>query len=389
MSGDHLPGQHMFQARLIADANDTNGRLSPDLDLIPQIGRTIVPTGWMPWLLRDAGLERLMPYVDWPTLHQKGPAWLRIRGTAQASIDALEWIGWNVSFEYGAGGTRLYDHYQIHLDRVPWRAELERLIAVEMLAKSTDSKFFRLVSGYDVRPVRGGHSRFGRSIFGRHSGVDVRPDWPRLSFKVHGVMHWPSSTKAHTSETLTVLTYAVRRGDIVHGRSRFARRATRGPIFGIQLSESTKGTAGVGHRAVEMLRPLAGIVGGRSIHGRRQAVFIGMRKVLGQHARFGHTKIGSLWRLATVEQLLAVREPISIAGMAGLVPSAASFEALTDVAQVERGDGLVLISDAPDGEPMIAAFANLSNAPWSGLPWGDDGWGTSPRVLATDELVET
>lgn len=375
--------------RLIAEANDTYGRHAASFEIVAQIGRTVTPADWMPWLLRDAGLQPLMPYVEWSTLWAEGRAWLRIRGTAEASVQALGWIGWGVEFEYGSGGTDLYDHYQLHLDRVPWRHELEQLIAVELLAKSTDSKFFRLVSGYDVRPVRGGHSRFGRSIFGRHSGVDVRPDWPRLSFKVHGVMHWPSSTKAHTSETLTIMTYAVRRGDIVHGRSRFTRRATRGPVFSLQLSESTKGTAGVNHRAIEMLRPLAGVVGGRSIHGRRQSVFVGMRKVLGQHARFGNTKIGMLWRLATVEQLLAVPEPIRLDAIAGTVPTSQAFEALTDLAHVERGDRFTLVDDAPDGDPRIAAFADLSNAPWSGLPWGDDPWGTSPRAFATDETTET
>lgn len=388
MTSRLTPGATGYFGRAVADANDTHGRYAQDIDLIPQLGRTAILPGWLPWLLRNEGLEPLMPYVDWAVLWAKGPAWLRTRGTAEASIEALGWIGWTIDFEYGAAGTQLYDHYQIHLDRVPWRSDLERLIPVERFAKSEDSKFFRLVSGYDVRPVRGGRSLMARSIFGRHSGIDVRPDWPRLSFKVHGTMHWPSSSGAHSAETLTVLTYVLRRGDIVFGRSRITRRATRGPIFGLQLSESTVATGSANHRASESIRPLAGIVGGRSILGRHHAVFVGMRKVLGQHAVLGRTRIGSLWRLATIEQLLAVPEPIRLDGLAEAAPAIFAHDALTDRATVSRG-GSVTASDVPDGVSMIAAVANLLNAPWSGLPWGDEPWGQSPRVLATDETVET
>lgn len=389
MTSRLTPGPTGYFGRAIADANDTYGRHAADLDVVPHIGRTTIPAGWLPWLLRNEGLEPLMPHVDWQTLWEEGRAWLRIRGTAHASVQALGWIGWGVEFEYGAGGTDLYDHYQLHLDHVPWREELGRLVAVEMLAKSTDSKFFRLVSGYDVRPVRGGRSLFARSIFGRHSGVDIRPDWPRLSFKVHVTLHVPSTSKAHTAETLTVSTYATRRGDIIFGRSQFGSKATRGPIFGLQLSESTKATIGVSHRAAETFRPVAGLVGGRSIIGRRQSVHIALRKVPGQHAIFGRTRIGTLWRLATVEQLLAVPEPIQLVAMGQIVPTAHTSETLTDHAHVVRGDRLAVISDKPDAVPMLSAIANLSNAPWSGLPWGDEPWGASPRALATDTITET
>ena len=390
MTSRLTPGPTGYFGRAIADAHDTHGRYATNLDVIPQLGRNVVPPDWLPWLLRDAGLERLMPYVDWSVLWEKGRAWLPTRGTAQASIDALGWIGWTIDFEYGAAGTQLYDHYQIHLDRVPWRTELERLIPVEDFAGTEDSKFLRLISGYDVRPVRGGRSLFARSIFGRHSGVDVRPDWPRLSFKVHGVLQRTSSVQAQTAETLTVSTYATRRSDIVFGRSRFASKATRGPVFGLQLSESTKAAAGVDHRAAESLRPVAGLVGGRSIIGQRQSVFVALRKVPGQHAIFGRTRIGSLWRLPTVEQLFAVPDPIDLVAAGRVVPVAQAHEALTDHAHVARGnDGLVLIGDEPDGTPMISAVANLSNAPWSGLPWSEEPWGSSSGAFATDTITET
>lgn len=389
MTSRLTPGPTGYFGRAIADAHDTHGRYAESLDVIPQLGRNVVPPDWLPWLLRDAGLERLMPYVDWSVLWEKGRAWLPTRGTAQASIDALGWIGWSIDFEYGAAGTQLYDHYQIHLDRVPWRSELERMIPVEDFARTEDSKFLRLISGYDVRPVRGGRSLFARALFGRHSGVDVRPDWPRLSFKVHVTLHTPSTSRALTAETLTVSTYATRRGDIIFGRSRFASKATRGPVFGMQLSETTKATVGVGHRAAETLRPVAGLVAGRSIIGRRQSVHIALRKVLGQHAIWGRTRIGTLWRLATVEQLLAVPEPITLAAAGQVVPTARTSEILTDNAHVVRGDRLARISDKPDAVPMLAAIGNLSNAPWSGLPWGDEPWGESPRALATDKITET
>lgn len=371
----------------IADANDTNGRLSGSLDMIRQIGRTVVPDGWMPWLLRNAGLQALMPYVDWSTLWAKGPAWLSTRGTPQASVDALSWIGWNIRFEDGEIGSPLYDRYQIHLDRVPWRDELERLIPVERFAKSTDSQFFRLVHGYDIRAVRGGRSRFGHALFARSSGVDVRADWPRLSFRVNALMFWPASTAVMSAETLTIATWASRRGDIVYGSSLYGSRPKPGPVFAMELSDSITLTGALAdHKASDQPLPVAGVVGGRTRFASRQAVPLPVRLIAGETPALGSYRFGQRLRPAAIERVLRIPDPVSIADLVFADAQITTHDRLLDRTNVIVGPA-VQASDAPLGPAQIGTKATLENAIWSGLPWGDEPFGTAPRVQATEETT--
>lgn len=388
MTSRLTPGPTGYFGRAIADAHDTYGRHAADLEVIPRIGRTTVPSGWLPWLLRNEGLEPLMPYVDWATLWNEGRSWLRIRGTAHASVQALGWIGWGVEFEYGAGGTDLYDHYHLHLDRVPWREELERLIPVEGFAKSTDSVFFRLVHGLDARPVRGGHSRYAHSIWGNFSGVSVRPDWPLLSFQVNDDIVIRSTAKVRTDDTLTDVTFASRRGDIVSAVSRYGTRMGAGPVVGLELSDVTAVLGGARHVVSDMIRPVAGVVGGHSRHGDLQCRFIALQMVLGERPIAGRSRHAEAFVLADVQQLMKVPASIEVGAYVQAEPSVLSFDVLTDFASVQRGERLVLAADAPDGPRHLAAVADFNNAPWSALPWGDEPWGTGPRVLATDKTTE-
>lgn len=386
MSGLLVSGQPPA-TRAVAEANDSFSRLAQALDLIPQIGRTVVPDGWMPWLLRNAGLQALMPYIDWDTLWGKGPAWLTIRGTPAASVEALSWIGWDIRFEDGERGTSLYDRYHIHLDRVPWRSELERMIPVEMFAKSTDSIFFRLVHGIDIRPVRGGMSRFGGAIFGRFSGIDVRPDWPRLSFRATGVMHWPASTKVSASETLTIAAWASLRGDIVYGNSRLPSRPKLGPVFAMELSDSLTLTGPLAdHRAIEAAFPVAGVVGGRTRFAGRQAVFVPYRLISGETPRLAAYRFGQRLRPAEIERVLRIPDPIDLTALVNAGATVTLHEQLLDLAEVTVAPS-AFATDAPDGPARIGTLATLQNAPWSGLPWGDDALGNSPRVQATEETT--
>ncbi|MDG3575973.1 hypothetical protein P7F60_06230 [Rhizobium sp. YJ-22] len=386
MSGLLVSGQPPA-TRAIAEANDSFGRLAEALDLVPQIGRTVMPDGWMPWLLRNAGLQAMMPYVDWATLWDKGPAWLTLRGTPAASVEALSWVGWSIRFEDGEIGSALYDRYHIHLDRVPWRAELERLIAVELFAKSSDSIFFRLVHGYDIRPVRGGMSRFGGAIFGRFSGIDVRPDWPRLSFRATGVMHWPASTKVSAAETLTVAAWASLRGDIIYGNSRFCSRPKAGPVFAMELSDSLSLTGALAdHRAIDAALPVAGVVGGRTRFAGRQAVFVPYRLLSGETPMLASYRFGQRLRPAEIERVLRIPDPIDLAALVDAGATVDLREQLLDRAAVTVAPS-ILAADTPDGPAHVGTIATLDNAPWSGLPWGDDALGSSPRVQATEETT--
>lgn len=381
MSSKLLPPDQGFHVEAIADAHDSEGRLTPSLDLIPHVGKDLVPAGWMPWLLRNAGLERLMPFVDWDVLWSEGPAWLRLRGTPAASVIAAGWLGWNIQFEDGAAGTALYDHYHIHLPDVPDLVELKRIIGVERIAKSTDSRFFRLVHGYDIRPVRGGHTRYGRHIWARHSGVELRPDWPRLSFRLKPVLHVSVEPRAWAAETLRVDGFAPRRGHVVHARSRRPERASPGPIWSLQFSDSTKANAGAQAHSADQLRPIAGLVGGCSRIASRQAVYMAMRNIAGERPVRGAMKAGAAFRLPRTIQLMRVPDSVQLPAFGLVGATVLSRESIPvgtfagPVNPTAHADATGLMTDG--------ARATLDGAPWSGLPWGGD-WGEAPRALAHD-----
>ncbi|WP_322997516.1 hypothetical protein [Castellaniella sp.] len=382
MSSRLLPPNAQPYTRALADAHDTHGRLKAHLDLIPQIGRTQTPAEWVPWILRNRGLEPLMPHVDWQTLLDHGQAWLRIRGTPHASLQALGWIGWPVRFEGGTLGMPDYDAYHIHLDRVPWRHELERIIEVERLAKSTDSHFYRLTAGWDVRKVRPGFTRHGSHIFGADSGLRVRDDWPLLSFRVRAYMLVRCAPRAAAGDTLLISTY-VGGGHIRGGFSLLPERATRGPTWGVTISDSILATAELVVRHAETIRPLAGIVGGRSRIGARQSVFGAWRLLPGERPRPGYYRFGGAWHLPRVVRLMAVSDPeradaVSVSGshpLAAAISNAAGTRAT------------VPIETAATETVQMSDHTVLTDAGWSGLPWRDAPWGDAPATII--DILET
>lgn len=387
MSSALLPSNVGYYTRAITDANDTHGRYAAQLDDIKLIGRTKVPADWLPWLVRDAGLERLMPFVDWATLLEKGPAWLRIRGTPAATVEALGWVGWHVRFECGPAGTDLYDHYHVHLPTVPSLEEIERIVGIERVAKSTDSTFFRLVHGYDVRPVRGAMTRLAGARFARHSGVDLRPDWPRLSFRLQPVLHVNANARAIAAETLRIDTRAVRRGHVVLGRSRRPQRPTPGPVWGLQLSDSVMGRQLARVRAGSRFLPVAGLRGAVSIRGSRQALHVAMRKIAGETPRHGAARNAGVFTRPRTIQLMRVPDPISASAFAVVNPqlliAAESFPVAATVGPLNLTAHAQLVGLMAEG-----AVTDLGNAPWSGLPWAGE-WGEAPRAFAIEKQVET
>ncbi len=68
----------------------------------------------MPWLLRNAGLQALMPYVDWSTLWAKGPAWLSHAAQTEASSTRCRGSDGISGSKDGEIGSPLYDRYLIH-----------------------------------------------------------------------------------------------------------------------------------------------------------------------------------------------------------------------------------------------------------------------------------
>lgn len=185
MSSSLLPDNAQPYEIAIADANDSYGRLHGLIPQIPHIGRDLFPDGWLPWLMRNAGLELVMAHVPeagWPTVYQQR-AWLYIRGTGRAHVQAQSWIGFAAVYRDGPVDTDFYDWFDLILDRMPLPSELERVVGLGFAAKATASIFHRVVYRLDAGPVRPAHARYGSSVWSRWSGVAYKSGWPKLSLR--------------------------------------------------------------------------------------------------------------------------------------------------------------------------------------------------------------
>lgn len=225
MSSALLPNNAQPYEIAIADAHDSRGRLVGYVPTLPHIGRDVFPDGWLPWLMRNAGLSMVMAHVpkaDWLTVYQQR-AWLYIRGTGQAHVQALDWIGFEATYRDGPVDTNFYDWFDVILDRFPSAIELPRVVGLGFAAKSTVSFYHRVVYGLDAPAARGGYDAYGMSLRGFYSGVVWRPDWPRLSIRatVGGGADSDDEDPIHVAATVLV---GGRAGGERHVRYAWSRR---------------------------------------------------------------------------------------------------------------------------------------------------------------------
>lgn len=185
MSRVRLPVNTNHYTRIIAEISDSADRISSVTGIIREIGRTVFPTDWLPFLIENVGMGAVLPHVPasaWLTVYQQR-AWVYYRGTAAAHELALGWIGFDASYRDGPAGSRAYDHFDILLDRYPSHAELPAIVGLSTASKATASIHHRIVYRHDVPAARSAHDRYGSSTRGLFSGVQWKDGWPKLSLR--------------------------------------------------------------------------------------------------------------------------------------------------------------------------------------------------------------
>ena len=218
MSGATLPDTVGFYSHAVADAADSFGRLKSHVPVIREIGRTVFPADWLPWLIENVGMGAVLPHVPasaWLTVYQQRH-WVYYRGTGAAHEVALGWIGFAATYRDGSRGP-FYDHFDVILNRYPSHAELPAVVGLSAAGKATASIHHRIIHGHDVEAARGGVSHYGASHRGVYSGRLWREGWPKLSLLA--TVGGRASISAHARVA----------GDValavsVHGRTEFHLR---------------------------------------------------------------------------------------------------------------------------------------------------------------------
>ena len=149
-----------------------------------------------PYLVQEYGLAPISGYFGTvEDLIDQGREWQRIRGTPRAIETALGWIGYNaITLEDQARRRRRWHLYQSDMGDLPGPDEGQRLADAEYLANISDparSEFFRGFHGHDVRAMRWGNGRFGKTMWGDSCGVRINGGSVKWS---HGRHHSVSLT---------------------------------------------------------------------------------------------------------------------------------------------------------------------------------------------------
>ena len=231
MSSALLPPNAKFDTRAIADVSDSFGRLRGEIPIIREIGRTVFPTDWLPWLIENVGMGAVLPHVPasaWLTVYQQRH-WVYYRGTAAAHELALGWIGFDAAYRDGSVGSRAYDHFDILLDRYPSHAELPAIVGLSAAGKATASIHHRIVYRHDVPAARAAHDRYGSATRGSYSGVVWRADWPKLSLRATLGGRISSAVDAHARGAAQPLVSARASADR-HWRFAHSRRGFDAPV---------------------------------------------------------------------------------------------------------------------------------------------------------------
>lgn len=174
-----LPGNAKPFELAVEEACDAEELLGPAVAEIHGIkyARPLNPT-IAPYLVQEYGLAPISGFFDTvEELIDNGRAWQRRRGTPSAITTALGWIDYDtIHLEDQAPRRRRWHLYQIGMGELPGADEDRRLADAEYLADLSDparAEFFRGFHGYDVRAMRWGSGRYGRTMWGDSSGVRI------------------------------------------------------------------------------------------------------------------------------------------------------------------------------------------------------------------------
>eukprot|EP00903_Cladosiphon_okamuranus_P001615 g1613.t1 len=159
-------------------------RLLPSINSILTLKHITRPSGILPFLVFEFGLESLRPYV--PNLYDlidAGRQWARYRGTHKAVHDGLGFIGYAGDIVDPPERRIAWADFQVALDRL--RDTEEDLIPIDGivgLSSPVRSKLRRVYYGHDIPAAESGFTRQGNCIWGDDSGVRIDGSDVKWSF---------------------------------------------------------------------------------------------------------------------------------------------------------------------------------------------------------------
>lgn len=179
-----LPENSSAFERAFSLAIDTYAETDPNVSAMRGLKIRNPPPSFLPYLVYEYGLGELTPYL--PNLYdliEEGIDWQRVRGTPAAIALSLAWLGYSAEIEEPSVRRMRWNLFQLALDRVrDEEADLDRIEGVARLSAPLRSYFWRGFSGYDVRALEYGWSRWGQNLYSAYSGARITGGQAKWSY---------------------------------------------------------------------------------------------------------------------------------------------------------------------------------------------------------------
>lgn len=207
---DLLPPNATQLERDLSRATSSLERVGEPVSIIRTAKRVDIPDSVLPWLIYEYGLSEILPFLDNDKREalEVGIQWQRIRGTPESLRIAMGWIGVNALIDESEAGTDRWAEYQLGLDSAATEEIINKIVAIAELSQPARSRLLRIYAGCDYRRAVYCESDWSTgAIYGDHSGIRPRPDWPQINFCQHIRLLVPASTTvggvsiAHTQIT--------------------------------------------------------------------------------------------------------------------------------------------------------------------------------------------
>jgi hypothetical protein len=183
---DLLPPNATQLERDFSRATSFLERIGRPVPIIRTAKRIDIPDSVVPWLIYEYGLAEVLEYLpDQRQALVDGVAWQRIRGTPQAILTGLSWLGLSGTIDESEGGSVRWAEYQVGLPApVQGLEPIRRIVGVATISQPVRSRLQRVFSVYDHRRFILDDSLLSEgSPLSDHTGT--RPlglDGPQISF---------------------------------------------------------------------------------------------------------------------------------------------------------------------------------------------------------------
>jgi hypothetical protein len=205
---DLLPPNATQLERDFSRATSFLERIGRPVPVIRTAKRLNIPDSVVPWLIYEYGLAEVLEYLpDQRQALVDGVAWQRIRGTPQAILIGLSWLGLAGTIDESEGGSTRWAEYQVGLPApVQGLEPIRRIVGVTTISQPVRSRLQRVFSVYDHRRFILDDSRLSEgSPLSDHTGT--RPlgiDGPQISFGDYRATHIDAEPQLQVANT-TVL----------------------------------------------------------------------------------------------------------------------------------------------------------------------------------------